>query len=66
MIMQIAVLEEQKKVAARKEENEPMTETSQSTARLTNVTHEMHGKLNMNETSEEETQARQLNSPFLS
>lgn len=62
VIIQIVVLEEQKKVAARKAENELTTETGQSTARPTNVTHEMHGKLNMNETSEEETQVRQLNS----
>ncbi|KAF7815889.1 uncharacterized protein G2W53_029858 [Senna tora] len=49
----IAVLEEQRKVAIRKAENEPTTETGQTTPRPTNVTNGMHGKLNMNETLEE-------------
>ncbi|ESW10289.1 hypothetical protein PHAVU_009G196400, partial [Phaseolus vulgaris] len=44
----IVVLEEQKKIMV-KEENEPATESDQSAARQTNVTHEMHGKLNMYE-----------------
>jgi len=47
-MMQIAVLEEQKKIMV-KEENEPATESDQSAARQTNVTLEMDGKLNMNE-----------------
>jgi len=47
-MMQIVVLEEQKKIMV-KEENEPATESDQSAARQTNVTHEMHGKLNMYE-----------------
>ncbi|XP_047174026.1 uncharacterized protein LOC124841745 isoform X1 [Vigna umbellata] len=48
----IAVLEEQKKNMV-KDENEPATESDQSEARQTNVIHEMQGKLNMNEMSEE-------------
>ena len=52
-MMQIAVLEEQKKVIAEKSEYEATTESDKLTARQTNVTHEMHGKLNMNEISEE-------------
>ncbi|XP_028768734.1 uncharacterized protein LOC114726316 isoform X2 [Neltuma alba] len=52
----IAVLEEQKRVAVGKAENGPTTETGQSTARPTTMTQETRGKLNMNETSEEETQ----------
>lgn len=52
-MMQIAVLEEQKKNMV-KEENEPAaTESDQSEVKETNVTHEMQGKLNMNEMSEE-------------
>lgn len=65
VILQIAVLEEQKRLAVRKAENEVTTEIGQSTARPTNVTNEIHGKLNMNEVSEEETQVGQLNSAFL-
>lgn len=36
-----------------KEKNEPATESDQSEATQTNVIHEMQGKLNMNEMSEE-------------
>ncbi|KAK7354269.1 hypothetical protein VNO80_19728 [Phaseolus coccineus] len=44
----IVVLEEQKRIMV-KEENEPATESDQSAAKQTNVTHEMHEKLNMYE-----------------
>ena len=53
MIMQIAVLEEQKKVVIKKAEYEPAVESDQLPAGRTNVTLEIHGKLNMNEISEE-------------
>ncbi|XP_061337121.1 uncharacterized protein LOC133284143 [Gastrolobium bilobum] len=49
----IAVLEEQKKVVVEKAKHEPTTDGDQLTARQTNVTNEVHGKLNMNEVSEE-------------
>ncbi|TKY46955.1 hypothetical protein E2542_SST29006 [Spatholobus suberectus] len=48
----IAVLE-QKKMMVVKAECEPPTDSDQLAARQTNVTHEMHGKLNMNEMLEE-------------
>ncbi|CAJ1964037.1 unnamed protein product [Sphenostylis stenocarpa] len=49
----IAVLDEQKKMMVVKEEHESATESDQSAARQKNVTHEMQGKLNMNEKLEE-------------
>lgn len=52
-MMQIAALEEQKKGAVEKVEREPTTESDQLTARQTNVNHEVHAKLNMNEISED-------------
>lgn len=52
-MMQIAVLEEQKKVAVEKVEKEPTIETDQLTDRQTNVNREVHRKLNMNEISED-------------
>lgn len=52
-MMQIAVLEEQKKTMDVKAENEPTTEGDQLAAEQPNVTHEMHGELNMNEMLEE-------------
>lgn len=52
-MMQIAVLEEQKKGAVEKAEHEPITESEQLTPRQTNETHDVHGKLNMNEILED-------------
>jgi len=53
-MVQIAVLEEQKKVMVVKKEHEPAaTESDQPAVRQTNITHEMQGKLNMNEIVEE-------------
>lgn len=52
-MMQIAVLEEQKKGAVEKVEKEPTIETDQLTDRQTNVNREVHRKLNMNEISED-------------
>ncbi|KHN30877.1 hypothetical protein glysoja_045271 [Glycine soja] len=49
----VVVLEEQKKMNVVKAEHEPTIETDQLAARQTNVTHEMQGKLNMNEMLEE-------------
>lgn len=49
----IAALEEQKKGAVEKVEHESTIESDQVTARQTNVNHEVHGKLNMNEVSED-------------
>ncbi|RZB99847.1 uncharacterized protein LOC114423462 [Glycine soja] len=49
----IAVLEEQKKMNVVKAEHEPTIEADQLAFRQTNVTHEMQGKLNMNEMLEE-------------
>lgn len=60
-MMQIAVLEEQKKMAVGKAENEPSTETGQSTDGPTTMTQETRGELNMNEASEEAAQVRMLN-----
>lgn len=64
VIMQIAVLEEQKNVVVEKAEFEPTTESDQLTASQTNVTPQMHGNLNMNEIFED-TEVKELNSPFL-
>lgn len=52
-MMQIAVLEEQKKGAVEKVENELIIESDQLTAKQTNVNREVHRKLNMNEISED-------------
>ncbi|RDX72067.1 hypothetical protein CR513_48504, partial [Mucuna pruriens] len=49
----IAVLEEQKKLMVIKAENEPATDSDQLATGQTNVTHEVHGKLNTNEMLEE-------------
>ncbi|KAL5178025.1 hypothetical protein HKD37_08G023679 [Glycine soja] len=49
----IAVLEEQKKMNVVKAEHDPTIEADQLAFRQTNVTHEMQGKLNMNEMLEE-------------
>ncbi|XP_057430117.1 uncharacterized protein LOC130723178 [Lotus japonicus] len=48
----IAVLEEQKK-GVEKSEHEPTSESDKLTAKQINATQEVHGKLNMNEISEE-------------
>ncbi|XP_027341494.1 uncharacterized protein LOC113854597 [Abrus precatorius] len=44
----IAVLEDKKKTVVEKVEHESTPEGDQLAARQTNLTHEMHGKLNMN------------------
>jgi hypothetical protein len=51
-MMQIAALEEQKKGVVEKVENEPTIKTDQMTARQTDVNHEVRGKLDMNEISD--------------
>ncbi|OIV95517.1 hypothetical protein TanjilG_23960 [Lupinus angustifolius] len=49
----IAVLEEQKNVVIEKADFEPTTENDQLTARQTNVTHQMHVDLKINEIFED-------------
>jgi len=52
-MVQIAVLEEQKKIMVVKKEHESATESDQPAVRQTNITHERQGKLNMDEILEE-------------
>ena len=52
-MVQIAVLEEQKRMMVVKKENEPTTGSDQSAVKHTNNTHEKQGKFNMNEILEE-------------